>query len=170
MTVMVLTICSNHFFGSARFDGAVSRNHIVVAAAQPTEGAMVAVDVCHAECAVRLIGGTVHDNQGDGSHKLPPNMPPAAPLMSNSMIRTMYNSTVFHFFFMLLFVFNKTIINKSITLMLLQHFIVISCVAGIIATTVRRLLAFCGVDVHKANAGFLRLQRSHLRHTACHGI
>mgnify|MGYP006962768597 CR=1 FL=1 len=42
--------------------------------------------------------------------------------------------------------------------MLLQHFIVISCVAGIIATTVRRLLAFCGVDVHKANAGFLRLQ------------
>ena len=54
--------------------------------------------------------------------------------------------------------------------MLLQHFIVISCVAGIIATTVRRLLAFCGVDVHKANAGFLRLQRSHLRHTACHGI
>ncbi|ABR43952.1 hypothetical protein BDI_2221 [Parabacteroides distasonis ATCC 8503] len=51
MTVMVLAMCSNHFFGSARFDGAVCRNHIMVAAAQPTEGAMVAVDVCHAECA-----------------------------------------------------------------------------------------------------------------------
>lgn len=65
MTVMVLAMCSNHFFGSACFDGAVCRNHIMVAAAQPTAGAMVAVDVCHAECAVRLIGGTVRNNQGD---------------------------------------------------------------------------------------------------------
>lgn len=87
--VMARAVRSHHFFGSASFDGPVRGNHIVVATTYPAERTMVAIDVCHSKGTARLVGGAVHDNQRDCSHKLLPSAPPAAPLMSNSMNLTM---------------------------------------------------------------------------------
>ena len=82
---MTFAMRPDHFFGSARFEDAVCGNHIMVAAAHPAERSVVAVDVRCPQGTARLVGRAVHDNQCDGSHKLLPSAPPAAPLMSNSM-------------------------------------------------------------------------------------
>lgn len=68
VSVMILAMCSHHLFRSARFDGPIGRNHVVVSATQPTEGTMIAVDVRHPKDTARLIGGAVYDNQSNLSH------------------------------------------------------------------------------------------------------
>ena len=83
--VMALAVSPGHFFGSAGFDSPVRRDDVVIAASYPTERTMIAVNVCHPKGTARLVGGAVHDNQRDGSHRWVPSAPPAAPLMSNSM-------------------------------------------------------------------------------------
>lgn len=50
MPVMVLAMRPDHLFGSSRLDGAVSRNHVVVAAAYLSERTVVAVNVRHDSC------------------------------------------------------------------------------------------------------------------------
>ena len=70
VSVMVLAVRPHHLLRSASLNGAVSRNHVVVAAAYPTQRTMIAVDVRHSQGTARPIGGAVHDNQGDCSHGL----------------------------------------------------------------------------------------------------
>ena len=82
--VMVLAVRSHHFFGTAGFDGSICGNHIMIATTYPTERAMIAIDIRHPKGTARPVGGAVHHNQRDGSHRLLPSAPPAAPLMSNS--------------------------------------------------------------------------------------
>ena len=83
--VMILAMCPYHFFRSARFNRSICGNHIVIATTYLTKRTVVAINVCHSEGTARFVGGAVHDNQRDSSHKLLPSAPPAAPLMSNSM-------------------------------------------------------------------------------------
>ena len=68
MAVMVLAMRSDLRLWSPTLDGTVSRNHIVIPTASPTERTMVAVNVRHSQCAARLIGGAMHNNQGNRSH------------------------------------------------------------------------------------------------------
>ena len=89
MTVMVLAMRSDFDFIPTRFDGSVCRNHIVIPTTFPSQRAMITVDVREAEGTARLVGGTVHDNQGNGSHRLLPSAPPAAPVINNSTSFTM---------------------------------------------------------------------------------
>ena len=89
MPIVVLAVCPYHFFGSARFDGSVYRNHIVVPTAFPTQRAVITVNVRKVEGTARPIGGTVQNNQRDGSHRVLPSAPPAAPVISNSTSFTM---------------------------------------------------------------------------------
>ena len=70
MAVMVLAMRSNLRLWSPTLDGAVSRNHIVIPTASPTERTVVAVNVRHSQCAARTVGGAMHDNQSDRSHKM----------------------------------------------------------------------------------------------------
>ena len=68
MTVMFFAMCSNHFFGSACFNSSIRRNHVVIPTALPAQRTMVTVDVRKAKGTARPIGGTVHNNQCNGSH------------------------------------------------------------------------------------------------------
>ena len=68
MAVMILAMRSNLRLRSSTFDGTVSRNHIVIPTASPTERTVIAVNIRHSQCAVRLIGGAMHNNQGNRSH------------------------------------------------------------------------------------------------------
>ena len=70
MSVMMLAMRSYHLFRPTRLNGAIRRNHVVVAASLPTERTMIAVDVRHSQGTARLISGAVHDNQGDPTHGL----------------------------------------------------------------------------------------------------
>lgn len=85
MPVMTLAMRPGHFIRPARFDGAICRNDIMITTAQPAAQAMTAVNIRHPQGTARPVGGAVHDNQRDGSHRWVPSAPPAAPLMSNSM-------------------------------------------------------------------------------------
>ena len=69
MAVMVLAMRSDALFRSSTLDGTVSRNHIVIPTASPTERTVVAVNIRHSQCAARLIGGAMHNNQSYSSHK-----------------------------------------------------------------------------------------------------
>ena len=70
MPVMVLAMCPHHLLWPTRLNGAVCRNHVVVAATLPTERTMIAINVRHSQGTARLVGGAVHDNQGDCTHGL----------------------------------------------------------------------------------------------------
>ena len=99
VAVVVLAMCSNQLFRASGFYRSVCRNHIVVTTALPAQSTMVAVNVLRSQGTARLVGRAVHDNQRNRSHKPLPSAPPAAPVMSSSMMRTMYSSTFFQFFF-----------------------------------------------------------------------
>lgn len=99
MAVMVMAVRPDNSFRTSLLHSSVSGYDIVVATAFPPEPPVVMVDVPHSDGTAHLAGGTVHDNQSDGSHKLPPIIPPAAPVTSSSIIRTMYSTTVFQFVF-----------------------------------------------------------------------
>ena len=78
MPVMVLAMRSHHLLWPPCLNGAVRRNHVVVAAALPTEAAMIAVDVRHPKGTARPVGGAMHDNQSNLPHRnsfLNPQMP-----------------------------------------------------------------------------------------------
>ena len=60
MSVMVLAV-PPPLPQAARLNGAVSRNHVVVAAALPTQRTKIAVDVRHPKGTARPIGGAMHD-------------------------------------------------------------------------------------------------------------
>ncbi len=114
VTVMVSAMRPCHLFRSSNLDGPVRGNDIVVSATCPTVGTVVAVDVRHAEGTARPVGVAVHDDQRNCPHKLPPIMPPAALVKSNSdgrrtTVRFSNSSSCYISFF------NKTIINSSIT-------------------------------------------------------
>lgn len=89
MTVMVLAMRTSFGFIPSCFDGSVCRNHVVIPTAFPAQRTVIAVDVFQAEGTARPIGGTVHDDKCDGSHKPLPSAPPAAPVISNSTSLTM---------------------------------------------------------------------------------
>lgn len=69
MSVMVLAMRPDSLLWSSTLDGTVSRNHIVIPTASPTERTVVAVNIRHSQCAARLIGGAMHNNQSYSSHK-----------------------------------------------------------------------------------------------------
>lgn len=68
MAVMVLAMRSNLHLWLSTLDGTVNMNHIVIPTASPTERAVIAVNIRHSPCAARLIGGAMHNNQGNRSH------------------------------------------------------------------------------------------------------
>ena len=68
VSVMVLAMRSHHLFRPSRLNGAVGRNHIVVAAAYPSQRTMIAVDVRHPQGTARPVGGAVHDNKSNCTH------------------------------------------------------------------------------------------------------
>lgn len=68
MAVMVLAMRSNMRLRSSTLDGTVSRNHIVIPTTSPTERTVVAVNIRYSQCAARLIGRAMHNNQGNRSH------------------------------------------------------------------------------------------------------
>ena len=70
VSVMVLAVRPHHLLRPTRLNGAVRRNHVVVAASLPTERTMIAINVRHSQGTARLVGGAVHDNQGDCTHGL----------------------------------------------------------------------------------------------------
>lgn len=65
MAVMILAMRSNLRLWSSTLNGTVNRNHIVIPTASPTERTVVAVNIRHSQCATRLIGGAMHNNQGE---------------------------------------------------------------------------------------------------------
>ena len=69
MAVMISTMRSNALLRSSSLDDPVGRNHIVIPTASPTERTMIAVNIRHSQCAARLIGGAMHNNQSYSSHK-----------------------------------------------------------------------------------------------------
>ena len=69
MGVVVLAVGTDFLFGAPRLDGAIRWNDIVVAAAAPSEQAMIAVDVRHPQRTARPVGGAMHDNKSNLSHK-----------------------------------------------------------------------------------------------------
>ena len=70
MPVMVLAMRPHLLLRPTRLNGAVRRNHVVVPTSLPTERAMIAINVRHSQGTARLVGGAVHDNQGDCTHGL----------------------------------------------------------------------------------------------------
>ena len=68
VSVMVLAVRPHHLFRPTRLNGAVGRNHIVVAAAYPSQRTMIAVDVRHPQGTARPVGGAVHDNKSNCTH------------------------------------------------------------------------------------------------------
>ena len=70
MPVMVLAVRPHHLLWPTRLNGAVRRNHVVVAASLPAERTMIAINVRHSQGTARPVGGAVHDNQGDRTHGL----------------------------------------------------------------------------------------------------
>ena len=67
--IVTATTGSSDVFWTGGLDGAVDGDDVVVAAACPTEGSVVTVDVCHPQFAACLVGGAMNDNKGDFSHK-----------------------------------------------------------------------------------------------------
>ena len=67
--VMVLAVRPHHPLWPTRLNGAVRRNHIVVAAPLPSQRTMIAVDVRHPQGTARPVGGAVHDNQSNLPHR-----------------------------------------------------------------------------------------------------
>ena len=67
--VVTATMGSGDVFWTGGLDGAVDGDDVVIAAACPTEGSVVTVDVCHPQFAACLVGGAMNDNKGDLSHK-----------------------------------------------------------------------------------------------------
>lgn len=70
MAVMVLAMRSDLRLWSPTLDGTVSRNHIVIPTASPTERTVVAVNIRHSQCATRTVCGAMHDNQSNCSHRM----------------------------------------------------------------------------------------------------
>ena len=70
VAIVVFAMSALHFLWSPRFNCPVNGNDIMIPAAEPTEGTMVAVDVRHPQCAALLIGRAMHDNQRYFPHKL----------------------------------------------------------------------------------------------------
>ena len=70
MPVMVLAMRPHHLLRSTCLNGAVRRNHVVVAAALPTQPTMIAVDVRHPKGTARPVGGAMHDNQSNLPHRI----------------------------------------------------------------------------------------------------
>ena len=66
--VVTATMGSGDVFWTGGLDGAVDGDDVVIAAACPTEGSVVTVDVCHQQFAACLVGGAMND-KGDLSHK-----------------------------------------------------------------------------------------------------
>ena len=62
VSVMVLAVRPHHLLRPARLNGAVNRNHVVVAAAYPTKRTMIAVDVRHPKGTARPVGGAMNNN------------------------------------------------------------------------------------------------------------
>ena len=67
--VVTAAMGSVDVFWTGGLDGAVDGDDVVIAAACPTEGSVVTVDVCHPQFAACLVGGAMNDNKGDFSHK-----------------------------------------------------------------------------------------------------
>lgn len=70
MAVMVLAMRSNLRLWSSTLNGTVNRNHIVIPTSTSTERTVVAVNICHSQCATRTVGGAMHDNQSNCSHRM----------------------------------------------------------------------------------------------------
>ena len=69
MAVMISTMRTNALLRSSTFDGPVGRNHIMIPTPLPSQWAVIAVNIRHSQCAARLIGGAMHNNQCYRSHK-----------------------------------------------------------------------------------------------------
>ena len=69
VSVMETAVSALHFLWSSRFDGAVSRDDIMVSASPPPSGAMVFVDVFHSDSTAFTVGRAMYDNKRDSSHK-----------------------------------------------------------------------------------------------------
>lgn len=67
--VVVPTMRFYHFFRSAGFDRPIRRDHVMVAATHSAEGTVIVLDVRHPKCTARLVGGTVHNNKSNGTHR-----------------------------------------------------------------------------------------------------
>ena len=70
VSVMVFAMRPHHLFRPPRLNGAVGRNHIVVAAAYPSQRTMIAVDVRHPQGTARPVGGAA-EGQPQRSRTLP---------------------------------------------------------------------------------------------------
>ena len=68
--VVVLAVSTYHLLRSPLLYRPVCGNHIVVSATLPAEGAMIAVNVRHADGTPRPISGAMHDNKCNFSHTI----------------------------------------------------------------------------------------------------
>ncbi len=67
--VMVLAVRPHHFLWSSRLNGAVRRDNIMISTSAPSERTMIAVDVRHPKGTARPVGGAVHDNKSNSTHR-----------------------------------------------------------------------------------------------------
>lgn len=68
VAVVPLAVRPCHVLLTSALDGAVGGDDVVVAAAVPSEGTMIAVDVPHSELTALAVGGAVNDNKCNISH------------------------------------------------------------------------------------------------------
>ena len=68
VAVVSLAVRPCHTLLTSALYGAVGGDDVVVAAAVPSKGAVIAVDVPHSELTALAVGGAVNDNKGDISH------------------------------------------------------------------------------------------------------
>ena len=68
VAVVSLAVRPCHALLTSELYDAVGGDDVVVAAAVPSKGAVIAVDVPHSELAALAVGGAVNDNKGDISH------------------------------------------------------------------------------------------------------
>ena len=70
MPVMVPAVRPHHLLRSAHLNGAVGRYHVVVTATLPSQLTMIAVNVRHPQGTARPVGGAVHNDKSDATHRL----------------------------------------------------------------------------------------------------
>ena len=67
--VMVFAVRPHPLLRPTHLNGTIGRNHIVVAAAYPSQRTMIAVDVRHPQGTARPVCGAMHDNQSNLPHR-----------------------------------------------------------------------------------------------------
>lgn len=70
VAVVSLAVRPCHTLLPSSLNGAVGGDDVVVAAAVPSKGAVIAVDVPHSELTALAVGGAVNDNKCDISHTI----------------------------------------------------------------------------------------------------